>query len=82
MKLNRRGGRDEEGGMRKDDVVEERQAISVCALKLVLWLSSVRSLSRDTRGIWLWKASVLSKSEADFKHPAWKVFVCSKLLTT
>lgn len=50
-------------------MVEERQAISVCPLKLVLWLFSVRSLSRDTQGIWLWKASALSQSEAEFKHP-------------
>lgn len=46
----------------EDDVVEERQAISMCPLKLVLWLFSVRSLSRDTQGIWLWKASALSQS--------------------
>lgn len=78
-----RGGEqwDEEGGRRKDDVVEERQAISVCPLKLVLWLFSVRSLSRDTQGIWLWKASALSQSEAEFKHPAWKVSADSKHLT-
>lgn len=69
MKPNRRGGSDEEGGG-GDDVVEERQAISVCPLKLVLWLFSVRSLSRDTQGIWLWEASVLSKSKAEFEHPA------------
>lgn len=58
-------GSDEEaggGGGRKDDVVEERQAISVCPLKLVLWLFSVRSLSRDTLGIWLWKASTLPQT--------------------
>lgn len=45
-----------------DDVVEQRQAISVCPLKLVLWLFSVRSLSRDAQGIWLWKASTLSQT--------------------
>lgn len=45
-----------------DDVVEQRQAISVCPLKLVLWLFSVRSLSRDTQGIWLWKTSTLPQT--------------------
>ena len=70
------------GGRRKDDVVEEREAISVCPLKLVLWLFSVRSLSRDTQGIWLWKASILSKSEAEFKHPAWKVSAYREQLLT
>lgn len=55
-----RGSDEEAGG--KDDVVEERQAISVCPLKLVLWLFSVRSLSRDTLGIWLWKASQLPQT--------------------
>lgn len=54
-------GSDEEGGV--DDVVGRRQAISVSPLKLVLWLFSVRSLSRDTRGIWLWKASTLSRRD-------------------
>lgn len=44
----------------KHDVLEERQAISVCPLELVLWLFSVRSLSRDTQGIW--KASVLCRT--------------------
>lgn len=36
-------------GAGEDDVVEERQAISVCPLKLVLWLFSVRSPPRDPR---------------------------------
>lgn len=63
-------------------MVEERQAISVCPLKLVLWLFSVRSLSRDSRGIWLWKASALSQSEAESKHPAWKVSAYRKQLPT
>lgn len=51
-----------QGGGGGRDVVEERQAISVCPLKLVLWLFSVRSLSRDTLGIWLWKASQLPQT--------------------
>lgn len=38
------------GGCRRDnDALEERQAISACSLKLVLWLFSVRVLSRDAR---------------------------------
>lgn len=59
-------------------MVEERQAISVCPLKLVLWLFSVRSLSRDSRGIWLWKASALSQSEAESKHPAFESLCISQ----
>lgn len=39
-------------GAGEDDVVEERRAISVCPLKLVLWLFSIRSPPRDPRRGW------------------------------
>lgn len=55
-------------------LVEDREAISVCLLKLVLKHFSVRFLSRGMQEIWFWKSPMLSKQnlKAGIKQSTWK----------